>query len=80
MYRGGALGAAYRGRYFFAEFVQGRIWSVALTIDSMTGEATASNLVEHTAELGGAGTLGNISSFGVDAAGELYVASFSARS
>ena len=32
---------------------------------------------EHTAELGGPRTLGNISSFGVDADGELYIVSYS---
>ena len=47
-----ALGAAYRGRYFFADFVQGRVWSIALTVDGQ-GEARASDLIEHTAELGG---------------------------
>jgi glucose/arabinose dehydrogenase len=77
VYRGMALPASYRGRYFFADFVQGRIWSIALTVDGTTGEATASDRVEHTAELGGAGTLGNISSFGVDADGEIYVVSYS---
>jgi hypothetical protein len=33
--------------------------------------------VEHTAELGGSGLLGNISGFGLDAAGELYIISYS---
>jgi glucose/arabinose dehydrogenase len=74
VYRGSALGAAYTGRYFFADYVQGRVWSVALAIDSQ-GEARASGLVEHTAELGGSSQLGNISSFGVDADGELYIVS-----
>jgi glucose/arabinose dehydrogenase len=78
VYRGNALGAAYRGRYFFADFVQGRVWSLALTINS-SGEAQASGLIDHTAELGGFGTLGNISSFGVNAGGELFLASFSGR-
>src|SRR5262245_23507371 len=68
VYRGTNLGAAYRGRYFFGDFVAGRIWSLALTIDPGTGRATASDLRNHTAEL----TPGNVSSFGVDAAGELY--------
>jgi glucose/arabinose dehydrogenase len=77
VYRGRGLGAAYQGRYFFADFIQGRVWSVALTIDSPTGEARASDLVEHTAELGGPTTLGNVSSFGLDANGELYVVSYS---
>ena len=76
VYRGQALGAEYRGRYFFADYVRGRVWSVALTINSGTGEAQASNLVEHTSALGGV-ALGNISSFGVDADGEMYVVSLS---
>jgi hypothetical protein len=46
-----------------------------LTIDPSTGEATASGLADHTADLGGAGVLGNISSFGLDANGELYIVS-----
>ena len=32
VYRGTALGANYRGRYFFADFVAGRVWSLALSI------------------------------------------------
>jgi glucose/arabinose dehydrogenase len=72
VYRGSRLGAEYRGRYFFADYVSRRIWSIALTINA-AGEASASDRRDHTAELGGAGSLGNISSFGVDADGELYV-------
>lgn len=75
VYRGAALGTARRRRYFFADFVSGRVWSIALTIDG-SGEATASDRIEHTAELGGA-TLGNISSLGLDAEGELYILSYS---
>jgi hypothetical protein len=77
VYRGCALGPAYRGRYFFADVVRARLWSLALTVDPATGEATASNLVEHTAALGGGALLGAISSFGVDADGELYAVSLS---
>ena len=40
------------------------------------GEATASDRRDHTAELGGRPVLGNISSFGVDADGELYVVNY----
>ena len=76
VYRGSALGSAYRGRYFYADFCAGRVWSMALTINGTTGEATGSNLIEHTAELGGSASLGSISSFGVDAYGELYVLSY----
>jgi hypothetical protein len=52
------------------------VWSIALTIDG-AGEARASGLMEHTADLGGTGQIGQISSFGVDADGELYVVSYS---
>jgi glucose/arabinose dehydrogenase len=73
VYRGSS--AAFRGRYFFADFVRSRVWSLALTIGT-NGEATASDVREHTAELGGANELANVASFGVDAAGELYLVSY----
>jgi glucose/arabinose dehydrogenase len=76
VYRGRSLGAAYAGRYFFADYVQGRVWSIGLSVDSQ-GEARASGLLEHTAEFGGSSQLGNVSSFGVDADGELYIVSIS---
>jgi len=76
VYRGARLGSAYRGRYFFADY-SGRVWSLALTIDG-SGEARASDRREHTAELGGNAMLGQISSFGVDADGELYIVNHSA--
>jgi glucose/arabinose dehydrogenase len=73
VYRGSSLASTFRGRYFFADYVQGRVWSMSLSINPTTGEATASTPTDHTAELGGSGMLGNISSFGIDGAGELYV-------
>jgi glucose/arabinose dehydrogenase len=76
VYRGRALGATFRGRYFFADFVTGRVWSIAVTVNASTGEATASALQEHTATLGGAAQIGNVSSFAVDADGELYIVSY----
>ena len=76
VYRGTALGAAFRGRYFFADFVTAKIWSIALTIDPGTGRATASDFRDHTAQL----TPGNVSSFGVDAAGELYFVEYGSGS
>jgi glucose/arabinose dehydrogenase len=30
VYRGTSLGAAFRGRYFFADFIRSRVWSLAL--------------------------------------------------
>ena len=73
VYRGTAL-PSMRGRYFFADYVQARVWSIGLTVGA-TGEAIASARTDHTADLGGAGVLGNISSFGLDANGELYIVS-----
>jgi glucose/arabinose dehydrogenase len=75
VYRGTRLGAAYRGRYFFADY-SGRLWSIALTLDG-NGEARASDRRDHTAELGGNAMLGQISSFGLDSDGELYVVNHS---
>jgi glucose/arabinose dehydrogenase len=69
VYRGAALGNAFRGRYFFGDFVSSKVWSVALTVNPASGEATASDLRDHSAELSPNG----VSSFGVDSAGELYV-------
>jgi glucose/arabinose dehydrogenase len=76
VYRGRSLGSAYAGRYFFADFVTARVWSFAITTNAQ-GEGQASGVIEHTADLGGTSTLGNISSFGVDADGELYIVSYS---
>ncbi|HVD93759.1 MAG TPA: PQQ-dependent sugar dehydrogenase, partial [Vicinamibacterales bacterium] len=46
VYRGTALGATFQGRYFFADYVARRIWSLALTVNPTTGNATASDLRE----------------------------------
>jgi glucose/arabinose dehydrogenase len=76
VYRGSALPSSFRGRYFFADLT-GRVWSLGLSVDAASGEARATDVVEHTAALGGAGGLGNVSSFGVDADGELYIVDYS---
>jgi len=76
VYRGAAIPGA-RGRYFYADFVRARVWSVQLTVNPGTGEATASNVVEHTTEMGGSTLVGNISGFGLDADGEMYLVSYS---
>lgn len=75
VYRGSLL-QGMQGRYFYADFVTRRVWSLGLNIDSGTGEATAGNLLEHTAAFGGSNFFGNISSFGEGADGELYMTSF----
>jgi glucose/arabinose dehydrogenase len=76
VYRGTALPEAYRGRYFFADFVTSRVWSLGLSLDPASGEATASGLVDHTDELG---DLGGVASFGRDRERELYLLTFTGR-
>lgn len=58
-----------RGAYFYADWCNGRIWS--LRYDG----STVTDSVERTAELAPAGNLSidNVSSFGEDARGELYI-------
>ncbi len=74
VYRGTSLGLVVRGRYFFADFVTSRVWSIRLSVNPATGEATASDLREHTAEL--APAVANPASFGEDADGELYIVNY----
>ena len=74
VYRGAVLPRVYVGRYFFADFVSRKVWSIALTIDPSTGTARASDLRDHSGELGSP----DVTSFGTDAAGELYFTSYEA--
>jgi glucose/arabinose dehydrogenase len=74
VYRGRELGASFQGRYFFADYVSGRLWSLGLSMGG-DGETQFSNLMEHTVEVGGPF---GVSSFGVDAFGELFVANHQA--
>jgi glucose/arabinose dehydrogenase len=73
VYRGTALGAAYRGRYFFADNSFSRVWSIGTAVNPATQEATATFPLEHTSEL----NVVSPSSFGVDSQGEIYVVSYS---
>jgi glucose/arabinose dehydrogenase len=78
VYRGAALGASFLGRYFYADFGAGRLWSAAFVINGATGEATSASVTEHTAELGGPSAVGNVSAFGIDDSGEIHVVSYGA--
>lgn len=73
VYRGRALGTPFVGRYFVADYIANRVWSLELAIDRVTGRASVRSAFEHTADLGGAATAP--ASFGVDAGGELYLVS-----
>jgi glucose/arabinose dehydrogenase len=76
VYRGAALDAMFNGRYFFADYVDGRVYTIGLALDEHQ-EARAVDLLEVTDLLGGANEIGLISSFGVDADAELYLVSYS---
>jgi glucose/arabinose dehydrogenase len=76
VYRGAALDPMFNGRYFFADFITGRVWTIGLALDA-SQEATAVDLLELTGLLGGRAALGQLSSFGVDTEGELYLVSYS---
>ena len=68
VYRGSAI-PGLGGTYFFADYCSARIWSFRY----VNGQVT--EFVERTADLDppGALAIGNVSSFGQDADGELYV-------
>ena len=74
VYRGRALRASYRGRYFYAD-LGGRNWSIAL-MPAAGGEVTASPPLEHTAEFGGVERIGLVTAFGIDASGEIYIVGY----
>jgi glucose/arabinose dehydrogenase len=63
VYRGHAI-PPIAGRYFFGDYCSGIVWSL-----QYTGEG-ASDVVSYADTLG---SLGNITSFGLDSAGEMYV-------
>jgi glucose/arabinose dehydrogenase len=78
VYRGFALPPFYAGRYFYADFVRGRLFSIGTMPGSGgSGEVVATTPLEHTMEIGGSGVTGLVSAFGQDAFGELYVVSYS---
>jgi glucose/arabinose dehydrogenase len=77
IYRGAALDPSYDGRYFYADFVSGRVFSIGLHLDE-NGEARADDEREHTSALGGRDALGMVSSFGPDHDGEMLILNYSA--
>ena len=75
VYRGRAM-AGMRGRYVFADYVRARIWSAAVAVNGTTGEATFSDVVDHTDQLQSDIGSGNISTFGLNSDGELFVVDY----
>ncbi|MEO6237885.1 MAG: FG-GAP-like repeat-containing protein [Vicinamibacterales bacterium] len=56
---------SFEGRYFFADFITGRVWSVRFT-PGTDGRMIAADQIEHTAEIsGGRLSLGNVSAMAI---------------
>jgi hypothetical protein len=66
VYRGKAVPSA-RGRYFYGDFCTGEIWSLRVVHGKLLGKRKERIKV------------GNLSSFGQDAAGELYATSLNGQ-
>jgi glucose/arabinose dehydrogenase len=77
VYRGNALDPSFDGRYFYADFVSGRVFSIGLHLTN-EGDGQADDEREHTAQLGGRDALGMVSSFAQYLDGELLVLNYSA--
>jgi glucose/arabinose dehydrogenase len=75
VYRGADLDLTFDGRYFYADFISGRVFSIGLHLDD-AGEARADDEREHTAQLGGRDTIGMVSSFATDHRGELLLLNY----
>jgi glucose/arabinose dehydrogenase len=76
VYRGFDLAPSFQGRYFFTEFIFRRLYSMPLTLHSVTGEAAPvdpAEVTNHTEEVGGQNEIGRTASIDVDARGELYL-------
>lgn len=73
VYRGTLLGDFF-GRYFFADYGSTRLWSFRLDINSTTGEGSAADLQEHTADVNSGASA--ISSIDTDANGEIYLVDY----
>ncbi|WP_084680478.1 PQQ-dependent sugar dehydrogenase [Leptospira wolffii] len=69
VYRGSGL-PELTGRYFYADFIAGKVWSLVFS------GGNVQDILEHTGEIGGSL---NISSFGEDANGEIYVVDYGGK-
>ena len=68
---------ALRGHYFFADFVSTNIWSIPIARVSLGSTTPSSQFIPRRAAFTpNAGTIGNISSFGLDQAGNLYIVDY----
>lgn len=65
------------GRYVFGDFVNGRIW--AMRADGSAQSLSQAEELTAVLDAGAAGALGNISSFGEGANGELFIVDFAGK-
>lgn len=76
VYRGSALGAAFQGKYFFADYVAKKFWGVGMTFTGGEADQLAFGAAtEYTAQINaalGSTPMGSVTSIDVNAAGEIY--------
>jgi glucose/arabinose dehydrogenase len=73
VYRGRDLGGGYTGRYFYADYGTGTLWSISWQANA-SGGATVTGTIDHRSEVG---DVGGVMSFAMDSNGELYLLFFS---
>ena len=68
---------ALRGNYFFADFAISNIWSIPVARISLGTTVPSSQFALRNADFApAAGTINNVSSFGLDQAGNLYIVDY----
>lgn len=70
-------GSPLFGQYLFADYISGRIWATAAD-GSVQTLATSTELTA-LIDAGGGGPVGNVSSFGIGAAGEIYIVDYGGK-
>jgi glucose/arabinose dehydrogenase len=68
---------ALRGQYFFGDFISGNLWSIPIARIALGATVPSSQFVLRRADFTpDAGAINNVSSFGVDQAGNLYIVDY----
>lgn len=75
VYRGLELGGDMFGRYFFGDFITGKLCSFRFYFDPPTNRWRAFDFLDHTAQIG-AGIIGNVASIDVDSYGEMHLVDY----
>jgi len=68
---------ALRGNYFFADFISGNLWSIPISRIALGTTVPSGQFALRRADFTpDAGAIGNVASFGVDQAGNLYIVDY----